>query len=65
MILPQATVFVWIFLQICSGNNERMDDDFKPVMMIANLHYLPGGIVVLEGNVQQPSPFLCMLMFDN
>ena len=33
-------VFLWIFLQICSVNEERMDDDFKPVLMIANLHYL-------------------------
>ena len=38
-ILPQIAVFVWIFLQICSVNQERMNDDFKPVLMIANLHY--------------------------
>ena len=33
------TVFVWIFLQIRSGDNEWMDDNFKSVTMIANLHY--------------------------
>ena len=37
--LPQTTVFVWIFLQICSDDEERMDD-FKPVMMIVNLRYM-------------------------
>ena len=39
-ILPQTTVFVWIFLLICSGNNELIDDGFKPVMMIAKLRYV-------------------------
>ena len=36
-ILPQTAVFLWIFLQICSVDKERMDDDFKPMSMIAKL----------------------------
>ena len=39
MTLPQTTVSVWIFLWICSDDEERMDDDFKPVMIIADLCY--------------------------
>ena len=39
-IFPQTTVFVRIFLQICSDDNECMDDDNKRVRMIANLCYL-------------------------
>ena len=38
-ILPQTAEFVWIFLQICSVDKERMDNDFKPTSMIANLRY--------------------------
>ena len=38
-ILPQTAVFLWIFLRICSVDKERMDDDFKPMLMIANLRY--------------------------
>ena len=33
-------VFLWIFLQICSVDKERIDDDFKPALMIANLRHL-------------------------
>ena len=39
-MLPQTTVFVRIFLWICSGDKESMDDDFKPVTMITNLDYV-------------------------
>ena len=39
MTLLQTTVFIWIFPQIHSDDEERMDDDFKPVMIIANLRY--------------------------
>ena len=39
MILSQTTVFVWIFPKIRSGGNEWMDDNFKPVTMITNLHF--------------------------
>ena len=39
-ILMQTVVFLWTFLLIFSVNKERMDDDFKPVSMIANLRQL-------------------------
>ena len=39
MTLSQTTVFVWIFLRIGSDDEERMDDNFKPMMIIANLCY--------------------------
>ena len=38
-ILPQMAVFLWIFIWICSVDKERMDNDFKPVLMSANLRY--------------------------
>ena len=37
MIFLQTTVFVRIFLWICSDDNKCMDDDDKCVTMIANL----------------------------
>ena len=41
-MLPQTAVFLWIFLRICSGNKERMDDNFKPTLMFANLRKCAG-----------------------
>ena len=37
---PQTTVFVWIFLRIYNDDEERMDDEFKPMMIIADLLYV-------------------------
>ena len=36
-IFPQTTVFVSIFLWICSDDNECMNDDDKYITMITNL----------------------------